>query len=510
MPAAEARTISLQDEKDIEILRRIAVAQDREIRVLIERVQKLGRELAKLRGHEAAQAQQELALLQEILARCESAAQGRTSEKRPRGDTEPTNPERPAPRRGHGPRSQPQLPIQEQRHELPESERDCPVCGGTLTPMGDQCEESEEITVVERHFVRVVHRRQKYRCSCNACVVTAPAPLKLQESGRYSVAFATEVAAAKYLDHMPLERQVRIMGREGLEIDSQTLWDQINILARPLEPTYRALGQQVLTSSVVHGDETTWRMLAKHPERWCAWGLSSREAAYYQICDSHAADVAAKLLAGYQGVLVADGTPIYPAAAPPGSGIRIANCWAHALRKYRDIEANFPRECAEILTLIGDLYAVEREVGRVECPGVSEEPAEVLALRRELRNARSRAIVQKILEWAYAQTPLPGSGLASAIHYMLDRWRGLTLFLEEPRIPLDNNPAERALRGLVLGRKNHLGSKSKRGAEVSAIFYTLFESAKLCGVEPKHYVLEAALRAIREPGTVTLPRDLIA
>ena len=111
--------------------------------------------------------------------------------------------------------------------------------------------------------------------------------------------------------------------------------------------------------------------------------------------------------------------------------------------------------------------------------------------------------------WAYAQTPLPGSGLANAIHYMLDRWRALTLFLEDPKVPLDNNPAERALRGVVLGRKNHLGSKSKRGAEVTAIFYTLFESAKLCGVEPKRYVLEAALRAIRNPGTATLPQDLI-
>jgi transposase len=139
-----------------------------------------------------------------------------------------------------------------------------------------------------------------------------------------------------------------------------------------------------------------------------------------------------------------------------------------------------------------------------------EEPAEVLALRKELRDTRSRAIVKKIQEWAYAQTPLPGSGLASAIGYTLDRWRGLTLFLEDPRIPLDNNAAERSLRGVVIGRKNHLGSKSKRGAQVAAIFYTLFESAKLCRVEPKRYVLEAALRAIRQPGTVTLPHDLIA
>ena len=508
MPQAEPHTIRIQEEKDIEILRKIALAQDREIQVLIERSAKLTRRLAQLQGHEAARVQQELDLLQGILARCERAANEPTSAKQTRFAVEQTESVEPAPRRGHGPRPQPELPVEDKRYELPEDGRDCPECGGTLVPMGDQCEESEEITVVQRRFVVVKQRRQKYRCRCNASVVTAPGPLKLQEGARYSVEFAVEVAAAKYMDHLPLERQVRIMRREGLEVDSQTLWDQSNALARPLKPSYQELGRRVLTADVVHADETGWRMLSQSAVRWCVWGMSSREAAYYQISDSHSAATAQSLLAGYNGVLVVDGTPIYPAALPPGSGPKIANCWAHVLRKFRDIEMNFPRECREILDLIGELYSVEREVQGVASPGVPES-AEVLALRQELRNTRSRAIVKQILEWAYAQTPLPGDGLASAIHYMLDRWRALTLFLEDPKVPLDNNPAERALRGVVLGRKNHLGSKSKRGAEVTAIFYTLFESAKLCGVEPKRYVLEAALRAIRNPGTATLPQDLI-
>lgn len=509
MLQVEPHAIRIREEKDIEILRKIALAQDREIQILVDRIAKLARRLAQLQGHEAARVQQELDLLQEILARTERAANAAISNNRSQPEVAGTESAAPAPRRGHGPRPQPELPIEEKRYELPEAERDCPECGGTLVAMGDQCEESEEITVVQRRFVVMKQRRQKYRCRCNASVVTAPGPLKLQEGARYSVEFAVEVAAGKYIDHLPLERQVRIMHREGLEIDSQTLWDQSNALARPLEPSYRELGRQVLTSGVVHADETSWRMLTQNEARWCVWGISSRQAAYYQICDSHSAATAQGLLAGYDGVLVVDGTPIYPAALPPGSGPRIANCWAHVLRKYRDVAANFPRECGEILALIGKMYDVEREARGVVSPGILEEPAEVLTLRQELRNTRSRAIVQKILEWAYAQTPLPGSGLASAIHYMLDRWRALTLFLEDPRIPLDNNPAERALRGVVLGRKNHLGSKSERGAQVTAIFYTLFESAKLCGIEPKRYVLEAALRAIRKPGTATLPQDLI-
>ena len=92
-----------------------------------------------------------------------------------------------------------------------------------------------------------------------------------------------------------------------------------------------------------------------------------------------------------------------------------------------------------------------------------------------------------------------------AINYMLELWPGLVLFLKKPFVPLDNNAAERALRGIVIGRKNHYGSRSKRGAEVAAILYTLFESAKLCGIEPKAYVEYAARAAIDKPGTVTLP-----
>ena len=113
-------------------------------------------------------------------------------------------------------------------------------------------------------------------------------------------------------------------------------------------------------------------------------------------------------------------------------------------------------------------------------------------------------------EWAYATKPavLPRSSLGKALAYMLSLWPGLTAFLEDPRVALDNNAAERALRGVVVGRKNHYGSHSRRGAETAAILYTLFESAKLAGVDPHAYVLEATRRAIADPGAVTLPHEL--
>lgn len=111
--------------------------------------------------------------------------------------------------------------------------------------------------------------------------------------------------------------------------------------------------------------------------------------------------------------------------------------------------------------------------------------------------------------WAHQQRALPESGLGKAIAYMLGLWKGLTRFLDDPRIALDNNATERALRGMVIGRKNHYGSRSKRGTEVAALFYSLIESAKLAGVEPKAYLLRATYAALDNPGTVTLPHALL-
>jgi transposase len=157
--------------------------------------------------------------------------------------------------------------------------------------------------------------------------------------------------------------------------------------------------------------------------------------------------------------------------------------------------------------LSGDLYVfLSRDRRRDE--ESPEEAVQRLALRARLRQERSRALVETIRQWALSQRPLPRSGLGQAVHYLLALWPGLTRFLDDARIPLDNNPVERALRGVVVGRKNHYGSRSRRGCEVAALFYTLLETAKLCGVEPKSYLLQATSAALVRPGAVTLPQSL--
>lgn len=225
------------------------------------------------------------------------------------------------PKTGHGPTAQPELPRREEVFELPESERVCGVCDGQLEEMG-VTEDSEEITVVSRCFEIVLNRRKKYRCRCNASVVTAAGPAKLIPGGRYSPDFAVEVAVAKYADHLPLERQATAMARQGLEVTSATLFDQIAALGDVLAPSYEALRARLLDGPVLHVDETGW-LLAENGKRLgrkrhrkqlytaTVWGLCSERYAYYALLDSKSTEAGRSLLASYTGTVVADGYQVY-------------------------------------------------------------------------------------------------------------------------------------------------------------------------------------------------------
>jgi transposase len=500
--------------RDPETLRQVAILLERENDKLHAKLQTLTAELARLRSGARPAAELELEFLKELLAQRERALFGASSEQRSRPATPPPS-AAPIPRRGHGPTAQPTLPTVEVVHELAAADLTCPQCGGTLREMAGQTEDADEITVVERRFVLLKHRRKKYRCACNGCVDTAPGPLRLAarpdcRGRRYSPSFAVEVVVNKYLDHLPLERQARVMSREGLTVESQTLWDQIEALAAVLEPTYDALRQYVLAAPVIGADETWWRLLGgPESQRWWAWGVTREDAVTYTILASRSQEAARRVLDGYHGIVLADGYGAYEALARAGPGFTLAHCWAHVRRKFVEAEPHYPAPCAEILELIGQLYGVERACPSPDPTASEETRSAALELRAELRREQSTPIVEAICAWAHQQRALPESSLGKAIAYMLGLGPGLTRFLDNARIPLDNNATERGLRGLVVGRKNHYGSRSQRGTEVAALFYSLIESAKLCGVEPKAYLLQATHAALETPGTVTLPHALL-
>jgi len=492
--------LNLATETDIERLRQAALLLERENARLFGRLETLAAELREARGEEAQSLQLEIAHLKEQLASRTKALFGDSSERRPCAEQRTKNKEA---NLGHGPREQKALPIVEVVHELDEPDQACPSCGGDLEPMAGQFEEAEEIDVVERSFRIVRHKRQKYRCRCGAGIETALGPDKLVAGGRYSIDFAVDVAIAKFADHLPLERQVRQVARDDLVMDSSTLWEQTWFLSGHLLPTYEANHALVLSADVIAVDETWWRLMNKGgSKRWWVWSVAREDAVSYRLLSSRSTQAARTVLADYTGVAICDGYKVYNVLAREreGSDLTLAHCWAHVRRKFVEAEPHYP-EAGEMVDRIGQLYAIETEAKRAS-------PEERLATLAALRAKQSKPVLDEIRTWLMRQRALPRSSLGKAIGYTSGLWPGLVRFLEDPKIPLDTNSVERALRGVAVGRKNHYGSRSERGTRVAALFYSLIESAKLCGVEPRAYLREAARRAIRSHGAVTLARDL--
>jgi transposase len=480
------------DSLDDAQLRQAAKLLERENEWLVRQVLELKQKLQSIEGKSVEQMDL-LADLEQQLAVRNKMLFGRSSEKRGGAAKD----EQQKPQTGHGPREQAELLHVEREHELDAPDHVCPSCGGQLAVMAGQFEESDEVDVLERRFVLVHHKRKKYRCACGGCVETAPGPEKLIPGGRYSIDFAVSVAIAKYADHLPLERQVRMMKRHGLVVDSQTLWDQLNALARLLRPVGEALPRYILSQPVVGADETFWRLMEGNGDnkRWQTWAIVAPKAVSYRILDSRSAAAANEVLGDFDGTLLVDGYTGYSSLKKRGGRFQLAHCWAHVRRKFIDAQEIAPGPCGEVLDLIGELYAVERD-----CANDDE--------RARARIERSRDIVKRIQDWALAQKALPQSPLGKAIAYMGDRWPGLLRFLDEPKLALDNNATERALRGVVLGRKNHYGSRSERGTEVAALMYSLIESAKLAGVEPDAYMRAAARAAVRQE-PIPLPHEFV-
>ncbi|MHC5035027.1 MAG: IS66 family transposase [Planctomycetota bacterium] len=517
--------LDLDQEKDPEILRQAAKLAMQDNERLVARIVQLTEELSQLRGSPKQQdLQLEIDRLQEQLVGLRGELYGRKSERRGRGKKKGKT----APRRGHGPKAQVELVRVETTHELDEADQMCPKCGGEVQEWRGQDETSEEVDVIERTFVIRVHRKKKYRCcSCRNHVETAPGPPKLIPGGRYSTDFAIEVAIAKYCDHLPLERQTRMMRREGLRVDSQTLWDQLWAMTQQLRGVYGSLVDYVLSAPVICADETHWKMLGKgQRKRWQLWGVSCALGVFYSIVDSRSADAFEKIIGTYEGTVVSDGYSAYgkvvkarnaaeqlaldgDSRAPARAGpLTLAGCWVHARRPFAKQRKKYPKDCREILDLIGQLYDVERQAPFEPAEGDALERQ--LGLRLELRSKVSSDIVAAIMSWAEtnALKYLPNSQMGKGINYLLNQRRRLEVFLSNPLVPLDNNQMERGLRGPVVGRKNFYGTKTERGADAAAVLYSLIESCKLAGAEPKAYLRYALRAAVAHRDTSAAPPEL--
>lgn len=507
--------LRIEQISDLDTCRYVALQLEKQNGSLAERNRDLARELARLKGSDQLKA----ALLEDErqaahLARLQRMVFGPSSERRD-GDEEPAEPTpdvvsaKPAACKGHGPTEQPRLPHVEVRHELPaEQLPTCEQCQRVVGPWDGHSEDSELVTVVERLYKVEKHARQKYRCQCGETIVTAPGAARLIAGGRYSVDFAIAVCADKYLNHLPLDRQRKMMGRLGLDTTTSTLCDLVSGVAEVLTPTHEAIKDRVLSSLNIHADETRWMMIqSPKSERWQAWGVASSKLVCYEILPDRSTASGSQMLRGYGGTLMVDGYKVYTALARGSPGLKVANCWSHVRRKFIDCEKFYAKDCKVALDLIRKLYMVERSAPPLDdLEGV--ELGRALEMRLALRRSESAPIAAELRAWALGLSLPRESVLRQAVEYMLKIWDGLTRFLDDPRIPLDNNLLERSLRPIALGRKNHLGSKSPVGAKATAVLYSLIESAKLSGVDPAAYLKAAVLGALEVPFRVVLPHEV--
>lgn len=379
----------------------------------------------------------------------------------------------------------------------------CPACGGALRRIGEDV--TETLDYVPGRFKVVRHVREAFSCRTCESVVQAPAPHHTIARGRAGPGLLAHIVVAKFDDHLPLYRQAEIYAREGVTLETSTLSGWVGATAAALMPLVDLLRREVIAGSrVLHGDDTPVPVLApgtgktKTGRLWTyvrderPHGGDRPPAAVFFASPDRPGERPLAHLAAFSGVLQADGYAGFNGLYESGR-ITEAACWAHTRRKFFDVHAATHSAVAqEALERIGTLYEVERAIN-------GKPPDE----RRRQRQVRSRAIAEALKVWAEAIVPqLSGrSELAGAFRYMLARWTALTRVFDDGRLGLDNNPAERALRAVAVGRKNYLFAGSDRGAERAAALYSLIESAKLNGLDPEAYLRDVLTRIADHPAS---------
>jgi transposase len=378
----------------------------------------------------------------------------------------------------------------------------CPRCGGPVRKLGEDITETLECE--PRRWKVVEHVREKVSCRHCEAISQPPAPSHPIARGRAGPNLLALVLAAKYAQHLPLTRQSAIYAREGVELDVSTLADWVGSSAAGLMPLVEAIRAHVFAAARLHGDDTTVPVLAKGRTRTGrVWGYVRDDrpfagpdppaVAFFYSTDRGGAHPE-RHLAEFAGILQADAYAgfdrLYAPNRTPGPLLEAA-CWSHARRKLFELAAVSKAPIAtEAVRRIDELFAIER--------AINGRPAEERLVARE---ERAKPLVIELETWLRAQQARVSrkSEIGKALAYALNHWTALTRFLEDGRICLSNNAAERALRGVALGRRNWTFAGSDRGGERAAAIYTLIETAKLNGVDPQAWLADVLARLPDHP-----------
>jgi transposase len=395
----------------------------------------------------------------------------------------------------------------------------CPCCGSVkLSKLGEDI--TETLEVIPRQWKVIQTVRERFSCRACETITQPPAPFHVTPRGFAGPNFLAQILFEKFGQHQPLNRQSERYAREGIDLSVSTLADQVGACTLALQPLHALIEAHVLAAERLHGDDTTVPILAKgqtvkgQTVKGHIWtyvrddrpfGGRAPPAALYYASRDRRHEHPARHLQAFSGILQADAysgyNGLYDPARPPGP-ITPALCWAHARRQFfelADIAANARRGrkapaispiALEAVRRIDALFAIERTIN-----GLSAEE------RQRIRQEQSAPLLTDLEEWLRTErSRLSRSALVlQPIDYMLRRWERFAGFVEDGRICLTNNAAERALRGFALGRKAWLFAGSERGAERAAAMTTLIATAKLNDVDPLAWLADALARIAGTP-----------
>lgn len=386
-----------------------------------------------------------------------------------------------------------ELPREIIEHDLTEQEKQCD-CGQQMKRIGS--ETSEKLRIIPAVLTVEKHVRHKYACKhcaeipaeerSHKAIKIAPPPISFLDKTILTASLLAHVLVNKFCDALPFYRQEKIFKRVGIEISRASMSNWTIKASHKLNRLLKLMALEALTCKLIHIDETPVQVLKElnkkaHTKSYM-WviraGPPEKSVVLFRYRPNRKSNFLKRLLKNHKGTVLTDGYAGYNFLDKLPDAIH-AGCWAHSRREFYKIKSI--KGVGYILKLIGKLYHIE-EQARKQNLGLQD--------LNNLRQTKSKPLVKEIKQWLdqKSHSVPPKVGVGKAVGYTLGQWVNLTQFLDDPKIPLDNNPVENAIRPFVIGRKNWLFSDRVKGARASAGIYSLIETAKANGLEPYWYL----------------------
>ena len=405
------------------------------------------------------------------------------------------------PKKGHG-----RNPIPDDLHrekiiiDVPAEEKVCSCCGAEKKKIGEDV--TEELEYKPAVFFVNQYIRPKYACpkSPDCGITTASMPPRPIDKGIAGPGLLSYILVSKYVDHLPLYRLEQMFKRYTIHINRSTMAGWLTQTAGYLEAIYREMHRRLIADSfLIQADETTLKVQNDTVKEKCDLGylwpfVGDGRLAVFEFRDSRSRKGPTDFLSGFTNrYLLSDGYAGYNQVIEKNELAHLM-CWAHARRKFFDVKELDPSFISQVLTLIGELYSIEREAA---------DPLMTPEQRTLLRKEKSVPVLEmtKTLLKNNGKVILPKNPISGAIAYTLNHWEQLTRFLEDGRLPLDNNLVENAIRPVALGRKNWLFAGSPEAAQRMAIIYSLVATCKLNDINPYEYFYDILPKVASYPAT---------